>query len=68
MAKNEQREGQQRSTEQDAGQEQVQATFDEAGKKGYFGTVPEGQPSNEEYSLRSGPDGPDEHEVARNRG
>lgn len=41
----------------DAGQAEVQAKFDEAAEKGYFGTVPPGPP-NEAYSLESGPDAP----------
>jgi len=34
----------------DVGQSQVQATFDEAAEKGYFGTVPEREP-NESFTL-----------------
>ena len=34
----------------DLGAEQVQAKFDEANSKGYFGTRPEGKP-NEDYTL-----------------
>jgi len=41
----------------DAGQAEVQAKFDEAAEKGYFGEVPPGPP-NEAYSLESGPDSP----------
>lgn len=35
----------------DAGQSQVQATFDEANAKGYFGTRPEGTKPDEEFTL-----------------
>ena len=55
-----------KKTSEDAGQAEVQAKFDEAAEKGYFGTVPP-QPPNEAYSLQSGPDAPDEHDVARRR-
>ncbi|HTE62879.1 MAG TPA: hypothetical protein VK631_21170 [Solirubrobacteraceae bacterium] len=41
----------------DAGQAQAQSTYDEAAKKGYYGSVP-AQPANSEYSLQSGPDSP----------
>lgn len=41
----------------DAGQAEVQAAFDEAAKKGYFGNRPPGLP-NERYSLESGPEAP----------
>ncbi len=41
----------------DAGQAEVQAIFDEAAEKGYFGTVPDGTP-NENYSLETSPDAP----------
>lgn len=34
----------------DAGQAEVQARFDEANSKGYFGTRPDG-PAPEEYTL-----------------
>lgn len=45
------------SSEGDLGAAEVQAKFDEAAEKGYFGTVPPGPP-NEAYSLESGPDSP----------
>jgi hypothetical protein len=47
----------------DAGQAEVQNTYDEAAKRGYFGEVPD-QPANKEYTLQTGPDSPtafDEH-------
>lgn len=47
----------------DAGQDEVQAKFDEANEKGYFGTVPDGPP-NSAYSLQSGPDSPSAAEEA----
>lgn len=34
----------------DLGASQVQAAFDEAAEKGYFGTRPDGKP-NEDYTL-----------------
>lgn len=42
-----------KSTEQssDAGQAEVQAKFDEANDKGYFGTTPDETP-NEDYTLK----------------
>lgn len=39
------------STTDDAGQDEVQARFDEANKKGYFGTTPDETP-NENYTLQ----------------
>lgn len=36
---------------QDAGQDEVQAKFDEAAEKGYFGEVPDETP-NENYTLK----------------
>lgn len=41
----------------DGGAAQVQAKFDEAHAKGYFGETPDPHP-NEAYSLQSGPDSP----------
>lgn len=41
----------------DAGQKEAQSTYDEAAKKGYYGTVPD-QPANSEYSIQSGPASP----------
>lgn len=38
------------STTEDAGQAEVQAKFDEANDKGYFGTTPDETP-NENYTL-----------------
>jgi hypothetical protein len=35
----------------DAGQAEVQAKFDEANEKGYFGTTPDDTP-NENYTLK----------------
>jgi hypothetical protein len=35
----------------DAGQDEVQAKFDEAAAKGYFGTTPDATP-NENYTLK----------------
>ena len=37
-------------TSADAGQAEVQAKFDEANEKGYFGTTPDDTP-NENYTL-----------------
>ena len=45
------------SSQTDAGQAEIQATFDEAAKKGYFGSAPDPTP-NENYSLRTPPDAP----------
>ncbi len=45
----------------DSGAAEVQAAFDEAAEKGYFGTVPPGPP-NEAYSLETGPDAPNAFE------
>lgn len=42
---------------EDSGEAEVQAKFDEANEKGYFGEVPPGPP-NEAYSLETGPDSP----------
>ena len=42
----------------DAGQAQVQRTFDEAHEKGYMGERPAGSIDNREYTLLSGPDSP----------
>lgn len=39
------------STSEDAGQAEVQAKFDEANEKGYFGEVPDETP-NENYTLK----------------
>jgi hypothetical protein len=50
----------------DAGQAEVQAVFDEAAEKGYFGEVPDGPP-NEAYALTSGPDSPSAAEVTPSR-
>lgn len=36
----------------DAGQAEIQSKFDEADKKGYFGTTPDDTP-NENYSLET---------------
>lgn len=41
----------------DAGQSEAQNIYDEAVRKGYFGTVADGPP-NEAYSIKSGPDAP----------
>ncbi len=51
----------QKKTSDDSGAGEVQAAFDEAAEKGYFGTVPPGPP-NEAYSLESGPDAPNAFE------
>ena len=45
----------------DSGAGEVQAAFDEAAEKGYFGTLPPGPP-NEAYSLETGPDAPNAFE------
>lgn len=50
-------------SEGDLGAAEVQAKFDEAADKGYFGEVPPGPP-NEAYSLESGPDSPNALEEA----
>lgn len=47
----------QNSSQTDAGQAELQEKFDEAAKKGYFGTVPDSTP-NENYSMETGPDAP----------
>lgn len=39
------------SSNDDAGQAEVQAKFDEANEKGYFGTTPDETP-NEDYTLK----------------
>ena len=39
-----------KTTAEDAGQAEVQAKFDEAEEKGYFGTVPDETP-NSHYTL-----------------
>lgn len=39
------------SSKDDAGQAEVQAKFDEAAEKGFFGTVPDETP-NENYTVR----------------
>lgn len=39
------------SATDDAGQAEVQAVFDEANEKGYFGTTPDETP-NENYTLQ----------------
>jgi hypothetical protein len=41
----------------DAGQAEVQAIFDEAAEKGYFGYTPDETP-NENYTLQTPPDAP----------
>jgi hypothetical protein len=41
----------------DAGQAEVQAMFDEAAEKGYFGYTPDETP-NENYTLQTPPDAP----------
>lgn len=41
----------------DAGEAEVQATFDEAAEKGYFGETPDDTP-NENYSLQTPQDAP----------
>jgi hypothetical protein len=46
----------------DAGQAEVQAKSDEDTAKGYHGVVPDG-PSNEAWSLESGPDSPSAYEL-----
>ena len=40
-----------------AGQTEVQNQYDEAARRGYFGSVPD-QPPNSAYSVQSGPDAP----------
>lgn len=40
-----------RKQDKDAGQDEVQAKFDEAAEKGYFGEVPDETP-NENYTLK----------------
>jgi hypothetical protein len=42
----------------DAGQAEIQKTFDEAQAKGYFGQRPAGAIDNKAYTLQSGPDSP----------
>jgi hypothetical protein len=51
----------------DAGQAEVQKAVDEATEKGYVGTLPDGRPDNDKYTLTTGPKSPDEHEVAAKR-
>ena len=41
----------QSSKKDDAGEAEVQATFDEANERGYFGSVPDETP-NENYTLQ----------------
>lgn len=53
----------QKRKSEDLGQAEVQQKVDEATRKGYVGSVPD-QPANEEYSLATGPDAPDESQVA----
>ena len=50
MATSQKKETQTSSGSTDAGQAEVQARFDEANAKGYFGTRPDG-PAPEEYAL-----------------
>lgn len=42
----------------DAGQAEIQKTFDEAQAKGYLGSRPDGAIPNAEYTLQTGPDSP----------
>lgn len=48
----------------DFGQSQVQSAFDEAQKKGYFGTKVDPLP-NSDHSLESGPEAPTVAEMRR---
>lgn len=51
----------------DSGEDQVQAAFDEANEKGYFGYSPDETP-RENYTLQTPPDAPTpETEAAKQR-
>jgi hypothetical protein len=47
-----------KATAPDAGQAEIQKTYDEAFAKGYFGDRPAGAIPNEAYTLQSGPASP----------
>lgn len=51
----------------DAGQAEVQAKFDEAEEKGYFGTTPDDTP-NENYTLKGVTSGKPTPETERGKG
>lgn len=51
----------------DAGQAEVQAKFDKAEEKGYFGSVPDGTP-NENYTLAGVTSGKPTPETERVKG
>jgi hypothetical protein len=51
----------------DAGQAEVQAKFDEAEEKGYFGSVPDETP-NENYTLKGVTSGKPTPENSRGKG
>lgn len=51
MSDSEKKQSQKQAASTDAGQDQLQAQFDEAAEKGYFGVTPDVTP-NENYTLQ----------------